>query len=245
MGKRFCSLLSGGKDSNYALYRTLKEGLEPSCILVVSPSRADSWMFHTPYTDLAALQVKSMGLEDFLVRESVSGVKEREVDELEHIIAREWERRGFDTLVVGALASRYQYERVKRIADRLGLEIFAPGWGVNPEEYLLNIIEEGIKFIIIKISVMGLPYELLGKPITIDEAKHIITLSRRYGFHPAFEGGEAETLVYDAPHYREKICLQARRTVEEPYVYSLIIEKALLKPKTTRECIIVDNERYP
>lgn len=243
--KRFCSLLSGGKDSNYALYTALKSGMKPSCILVVTPARNDSWMFHTPYTSLAELQVESMGLREYLVRLTVSGRKEEEVDELEDALVSLWEERGFDTIVVGALASRYQYTRIKRIADRIGAQIFAPAWQADPEEYMRRLVGEGLKFILIRISVMGLPQSLLGRPIGPGEVEEIIRLSRKYGFHPAFEGGEAETLVYDAPHYSRKLCIEAERIREAPYTYTLNIKNVRLAGKDEGECIKVDGESYP
>jgi len=46
------SLFSGGKDSSWALYRALEEGLDVSRLLTVHPA-GDSYMYHTPATELA------------------------------------------------------------------------------------------------------------------------------------------------------------------------------------------------
>ena len=43
------SLFSGGKDSSWALYRALEEGLDVSRLLTVHPA-GDSYMYHTPAT---------------------------------------------------------------------------------------------------------------------------------------------------------------------------------------------------
>ena len=242
--RRFCSLLSGGKDSNYALYKALQEGWEPSCVLVVESDREDSWMFHTPHVRLALLQLEAMGLRGKAILEKVSGVKEREVSELEEILSRLHKERGFDVIVAGALASRYQYERVKRIASRLGVDVYAPAWQDDPWEYMKELVREGFRFIIIRIAVMGLPPRLLGVPVHL-VLEEILVRSRRYGFHPAFEGGEAETLVYDAPHYRLKICLQGRRVSAGMFEHNLVIDDVGLKGKDEAECIRVNGEAYP
>ncbi|MCE4628142.1 MAG: diphthine--ammonia ligase [Desulfurococcales archaeon] len=239
---RFCALLSGGKDSNYALYRALREGYEPACILVVRSERPDSWMFHTPHVDLALLQAEAMGLREKVVSARVSGVKEREVEELYYALRRAHEEIGFDVIVVGALASRYQYERIKRIADSLGVSVFAPAWQADPEEYMRRIVSEGIRFIIIKISVMGLPPRLLGVPIVGERLEEVLSLARKYGFHPAFEGGEAETLVYDAPHYRARLCLEAERRTIAMYEHALSIRRAWLSRDKNEKCIVVNGE---
>ena len=237
---RFCALLSGGKDSNYALYRALREGYEPACILVVRSDRPDSWMFHTPHVDLALLQAEAMGLRDKVVSVRVSGVKEREVEELYRAMRKSHDRIGFDVIVVGALASRYQYERIKRIADSLGVEVFAPAWLMDPVEYMRRIVSEGIRFIIVKISVMGLPKRLLGVPIVGERLNEVLSLAEKYGFHPAFEGGEAETLVYDAPHYKARLCIEGERREVAMYEYALSIRRAWLSVDKSTKCIKVD-----
>jgi len=237
----FCALLSGGKDSNYALYRALREGWKARCVLVVRSAREDSWMFHTPLVSLAKLQVEAMGLESALVEASVSGVKEQEVEELANAIEKAWRDRKFNMLVVGALASRYQYERISRIAGRLGLHVYAPAWRYDPYDYMRMIVSEGLRFVISKISVMGLPSRLLGMPVEDTVLEEVLSRAERYGFHPAFEGGEAETLVYDAPHYRKRLCLKAKRKALSMYEHVLDVEEAWLGDKKSR-CIWVDGE---
>ncbi|MCE4612554.1 MAG: diphthine--ammonia ligase [Desulfurococcales archaeon] len=242
---RFCALLSGGKDSNYALYRALMEGMEPSCILVVFPRRDDSWMFHTVNVSIAPLQAKAMGLGDKVVTVKVSGRKEEEVKELEAALARAKEERGFDTIVVGAIASRYQYQRIKGIADRLGVEVYAPLWGANQEEYLRSLVREGFVFIITRISTAGLPSNYLGKPVTKEVVEEIIERARRYSLNPSLEGGEGETAVIDAPHYKQKVCIKALKESITEFEHNLVIEEAWLAPKETKldKCITVRKTR--
>ena len=239
---RFCALLSGGKDSNYALYRALVEGMDPSCILVVFPRRNDSWMFHTINVSIAPLQAEAMGLGDRVVTVDVSGRKEEEIGELEEALARAKEARGFDVIVAGAIASRYQYQRIKRIADRLGVRVYAPLWGIDQEEYLRRLVREGFIFMITRISTAGLPSSYLGKPVTKEMVEELIAIARRYSLNPSLEGGEGETVVIDAPHYRRKICVKARKEVLTEFEHNLVVEKAWLAPKETRldECIYVE-----
>ncbi len=228
---RVCSLLSGGKDSNYALYRALREGHEPVCILVARPRARDSWMFHVPNVELALLQAEAMGLRHIARMVEVSGVKEREVEELWRALERLHGEVGFEMITVGALASRYQYKRIERIARALGVEVYAPAWLMDQEEYLRRLVDEGIRFVITRISTMGLPHKLLGAPIGPVEVEVIIEAARRYGFNPAFEGGEAETLVVDAPHYRARLGLKATPRVLGDFEAELVIEDAWLEWK--------------
>ncbi len=233
-GRRLCGLVSGGKDSNYAFYTAIREGARPVCILAVEPERQDSWMFHVPHVRLVVYQARAMGLEDILIVRRVSGIKEREVEELARILEEVRGETGFEALSVGVLASRYQERRIRAIAERLGVEVWAPAWDADPEEYMRLLVREGFRFIITRISVMGLPPRLLGRVIGEEEVEEIIRLSRKYGFHAAFEGGEAETLVVDAPHYRSRLRVHGRPVRLGPYEWELAVDRVELEPKQSQ-----------
>lgn len=229
--KRFCALLSGGKDSNYALYRALEEGMEPACILIVYSERSDSWMFHTVAISMAVLQARAMGLGDLVVEARVSGVKEAEVEELGRALERAKRETGFNVITVGALASTYQRRRIERIASRVEAEIYAPAWRVDHEYYMRHLVSIGFKIAVTRISTMGLPLSMLGSVLTLSDVDEIVRRSRAYGFHPAFEGGEAETLVLDAPHYKQSLHVDAEPVVLSDYEGELRIIDARLTAK--------------
>ena len=230
MAPKFCSLLSGGKDSNYALYKALSMGWEPSCIVVVRPLRVDSWMFHTEALDAPVMQARAMGLEGIVKVIRVSGVKEREVYELGEGLKRIKRDVDFDVITVGALASEYQRRRIMRIASMLGVEVFAPAWGRDPESYMRGLVDEGFRFVIVRSSTWGLDWRHVGVPVEGEVLEDILSRARKYDFHPAFEGGEAETMVVHAPHYRMKLCFTATIRREGPHVYTLDISELNLAP---------------
>lgn len=239
---KVCGLLSGGKDSNYAFYMALVEGAEVSCIASVMPTREDSWMFHRPLVELTRLQAEAMGFGDRYHSIGVSGVKEAEVVELREGLRKLKNMYNFDTITVGGIASRYQYERFRAIAEDLGVKIYDPQWGMNPEDYMRELVRKGIVFVISQITTEGLDMSMLGVPVQeLPQVEEIIRLSRRYGFHPAFEGGEAETFVVMAPHFMKGICLRAYRKKIAEYQYVLEVSSAELCDDVT---ISVDSEVY-
>lgn len=67
------------------------------------------------------------------------------------------------------------------------------------------LVKEGFKFIITSASAYGFPFDLVGKEITTEDVEKIIERARRYGFNPAFEGGEAETFVTYAPLFKTQL----------------------------------------
>ncbi|MEM4041007.1 MAG: diphthine--ammonia ligase, partial [Ignisphaera sp.] len=181
---RICALLSGGKDSNYALYRALQEGLDIECIIVVKSARNDSWLFHTVYPELAVLQAEAMGLRDRVYIVEVSGEKDKEFIEFKEALSKLKSTVNFDGLLCGAIASQYQLSRFKKVSEALGLELYAPLWGIDQVEYMRKLVEEGFVFIISKISTMGLPRAFLGVPVDKSIVEKIIVLAQKYGFNP-------------------------------------------------------------
>ncbi|ESQ24860.1 MAG: putative ATPases of PP-loop superfamily [uncultured Acidilobus sp. JCHS] len=241
--RAFCSLLSGGKDSTYALHKALDEGLAPSCIGIVVPGRPDSWMFHRPFVEFVPLQLNAMGLSGLSYEIRVSGEKEKEVEELKESLARAKEVRAFDTLVIGGIASRYQLTRFGMVAEELGLRVYDPQWGMDPEAYMYELLRYGIIYVITQITTAGLPHRLLGVPVNSEGlVREIVELARKHGFHPAFEGGEAETFVIKAPRYSGGICLEARRVRVSEFEYKLEPISATLcdRPRVTIDGVMYE-----
>ena len=226
--KRACVFFSGGKDSTYALHRAYDEGYEISCIASVKPRREDSYMFHYPLVELTKLQVEAMGFNDRHKIIEVSGEKEKEILELYNSIRVIKDDIEFDTLVIGGISSRYQQKRFKVIAEKLEAHLFNPQWNMDQERYLYHLLEYGIVFIISQITSYGLPEFLLGIPVDRSLVKKIVEYSKRYGFNPSFEGGEAETFVLKAPLYKHDICLRGNVVKIKEFEYHFGVVEAYL-----------------
>jgi len=202
MEKIYASLISGGKDSVYATYLAIKSGINVVYGINVIPKRDDSYMFHYPNAHLAPVITEAIGLKPVILE--VSGEKEREVTELRDFL-RDLHVHG---IIAGALASRYQKERLERICKELNIELYAPLWGRDPIEHLKDIISAGFKVIIVGVYGLGLE-GLLGVEINENVIERLVYISRRYGIHAAGEGGEFETLVTDGPIFRRRIIIES------------------------------------
>ena len=195
------ALYTGGKDSHFAIIEALRSGHIVKCLITAEPARADSYMFHAVNARWALLHGEAMGIPHYLA--GVSGVKEREVEELGEVLARYKRECGAEGVLTGAVASRYQKERVDRLAERLGLVHVAPLWGRDQVELLLAEAS-ALEFIIVAVMAMGLDERWLGARISRLEAQKLLELSRKYGFSPVGEGGEFETYVIASPLFRGK-----------------------------------------
>ncbi len=221
------SLYSGGKDSCFALHWAILHGVDVKCLITVRPSREDSWLFHYPTTHLVGLHSKVLGipLETFYS----SGLKYKEEEELHSVLGNVIEKYKINSIVTGALLSDYQRMIINNVAEELGLRVLSPLWRIPQDKYMRLLVEIGFKFIITTIACMGIPPTLLGRELSRRDVELIIERAKKYGFNPAFEGGEAETFVLDAPLFEKSIFLKGRPVKIEEYCWRLEVIDAGIK----------------
>ncbi len=196
---RVVALCSGGKDSSFALWLAMREGHEVAQVVAMIPRREDSWMFHYPDIKLIDLFAECAGLP--LTKAETSGERERELADLKRVLE------GLDAegVVSGAIASKYQKSRIDGICDELGLKSITPLWGKDPVELLREMLEAGFKIIVTSAAAQGFDSSWLGRELDEKALGDLVELNKKYGVNPAGEGGEFETLVLDAPYFKNKI----------------------------------------
>lgn len=200
---RLCSLLSGGKDSVYALHLMQRMNYEVACCATVFSENKDSYMFHTPALGFARLQAQAMGLP--LLEQSSAGEKEEELADLRSVLKRAVEEHSVDGVVSGALFSNYQRERIERVCEELGLQVFAPLWHLDQEMEVREVLDAGFSFVLSKVAAEGLDGSWVGREITHGDVDR---LSGMLGLNVAGEGGEYESLVLDGPNFSSRIVLE-------------------------------------
>lgn len=198
-------LFSGGKDSTYTVYAALKKGYEVKCLITLRSENRASYMFHTAAIDVTKLQAEALGLP--IMYFPTKGEKEKELKDLENALKEAKKKYGLNGIGVGALASEYQRERVQKICDNLGLEMFAPLWKRNQEEYLKELVSEGFDVRFVGVGAYGLDEEWLGRKLDQKAVSGLVSLHKKYGIHIGGEGGEYETLVLDCPKFMKKISI--------------------------------------
>lgn len=197
---KLAALVSGGKDSSFAIYRALKEGHIVTDLVTIVPANEDSYMFHSANIHLTGLISEACGIP--LTSVASSGEKEKELDDLKEALSRVT----VDGVAVGAIASEYQASRVQQICDELGLSMYAPLWHNDPESLLREMT--GLMDIrIVKVAAGGMDGSWLGRRFDEKLISDLLALNRKYRVHIAGEGGEYETLVLDAPYYKKRINL--------------------------------------
>ena len=209
-------LFSGGKDSSWALYRALENGLSVSRLVTVHPS-ADSYMYHVPATRLAALAAESIEIAlteidsgdlnaDSPEAAADAGTQgDRELRPLEAALRGMNADEPLQGVIAGAIESEFQTSRIETMCDRLGLDLFAPLWRENPRELADAMLAAGFEITVIQVGAHGLDQSWLGRTLDREAFDELEALNEEYGVHLMGEGGEFETLVTDGPHMSRPI----------------------------------------
>ncbi|TMW60109.1 hypothetical protein Poli38472_000151 [Pythium oligandrum] len=226
------ALVSGGKDSCYAMMECVRHGhelvslahLHPPLHLAPEEAEIDSFMYQSVGHNVVRLIAESMELP--LVTETITGTAIKtdidyatttEGDEVEDLyrllqkVATQFP--DVQGVCSGAIFSSYQRNRVENVCARLGLTSLGYLWRRDQEELLDEMIESGIEAILVKVAAIGLqPRRHLGRTIG-DLQMDLLGLQEKYQLNVCGEGGEYETLTLDCPLFKKRIVVDSSRTV--------------------------------
>jgi diphthine-ammonia ligase len=198
---RVAVLFSGGKDSTFALKVALDQGWDVKYLVSIVPERDDSWMFHRPCMELTELQAEAIGITHVL--KSTSGEKEKELEDLMDALKRI--KPEIDAVVSGAIASRYQKDRVDMVCKEIGLRSIAPLWGKDQYKLVKQQIDADFDTIFVGVSAEGLGKNMLGAMLDSRTLEMLKEAHEKHGINIAGEGGEYETFVIDGPIFKKRV----------------------------------------
>lgn len=204
---RVVALLSGGKDSVAAIEVAQNRGWDVVGALCLRPISDDAWMFHTPFLDVVGGVAECLGIP--LMEARVRDGEEVEVVDLEAALAAAKTKFSVEGVISGALASEYQRTRIDAVGHRLGLKTFAPLWHKEPRSYVRSLLSGGYDVRFTRTAADGVPNAWCGQPLDLPKVEAMEKSTARP--HVAGEGGEYETLVLDAPHYRKRLVIDKAR----------------------------------
>ena len=194
-------LFSGGKDSTFTVYKALKEGHKVRYLISLICDNPASYMFHYPNINLTKIQSECMGIP--IVTKKTKGQKEKELEDIKSVLSRI--RDEIEGVGAGALASRYQFDRVSNICKEMNLRTYTPCWMQDQEEHIKELLDAGFEVIITGVAARGLGKEWLGRKLDWNSFKELKKLKEKYNIHIGGEGGEYESLVLDCPLFKKRI----------------------------------------
>jgi len=188
-------LFSGGKDSSYALFKTMQKN-KVVCLISVISENEESYMFHTPI-DKVGEQARKIRLP--LVKVKTKGEKEKELNDLKKAIKIAIEKYKIEGVITGAVESVYQASRVQKICNELDVYCFNPLWKMDQVELLKEIVKKDFKVKIVKVAADGLDEKWINRILDNKAINELIKLRDKYGISVSGEGGEMETEVIYFP----------------------------------------------
>lgn len=217
---KFVALISGGKDSFYNILHCVANGHELAALANLHPKDAgvdelDSFMFQTVGHDVIDFYSECLGgipLFRHAIKGSSSNVQLEyspteadEIEDLYELLKKVKESiPEVEAVSCGAILSHYQRTRVENVCDRLGLTSLAYLWQRNQEELMREMCALGLEARLIKVAAVGLKEKHLGL-LLLEALPTLLKLKAMYDVHVCGEGGEFESLVFNAPNFVKKL----------------------------------------
>ena len=210
--------ISGGKDSIYALYMALKEGLNVNYLLFIENGskahRMNKWL----------LELVSRALEIPLVTAN------KEINDVRRTL-RNLEA---NVLVSGVMTTPEHVEWYREICEPIGVKHYAPLWKMDPLAALAYMKEMGFQILIIEVNTsMGCRRNWLGEKLDGAVFEELKELEYKQKINPIGEFGEYHTFVLDCPIYKNKISIIDSEKIWENAKGYILIKDARLQPKTS------------
>ena len=133
-------------------------------------------MFHYPNVRWTELQAKALRLPYTIIR--TSGKKEKELKDLEKGLKGLKRTKKIEAIISGAIASKYQKDRIERISKRLGIKSIVPLWNEDQVEVVKKEITS-FEIIITACHAMGFNKEWLGRKMNQRTLNELIYLNEK------------------------------------------------------------------
>ncbi len=196
---------SGGKDSCFAYYKAVKEGLEVISLLTFMHSEEFS-NFHGIPVDLLFAQADALGLP-LVKRVTKPNMYEQQFKET----LLEFKAKGVEGLVTGDIYEVAMHEKgwLERVCKEVGLIPIRPLWQGDTKEIFNDYITAGFKSTVVRTNLSVLSEEWLGRELDKQFFNDILKLRN---VDPCGEGGEYHTIVTDGPNFKSYIKLVETQT---------------------------------
>lgn len=191
---------SGGKDSCFAYYKAVKDGLDVVSLLTFMHSEEVS-SFHGINAALLDAQANAIGLP--LVKR-VTTLKMYEQQFKEALL--QFKGKGVEGLVTGDIFEVAMHEAhwLERVCKEVGLTPIRPLWQGDTKQIFQDYIAAGFKATVVRTKLNVLCEEWIGRELNQQFFNDILKFPK---VDPCGEGGEYHTIVTDGPNFKNSIKL--------------------------------------
>ena len=210
------AFLSGGKDSVYALYQALHNGITVDYLLFVKNGskahRLNSWLL-----DLVS---ETLGVPAVTTEKEIPAIRKT----LQELKA--------NAIISGVMITPEHMDWYQQICEPIDVEHYAPLWGKKPISALCEIEELGFHTRIIEVDTsMGSCKSWIGKELDMQIIHEMDELEKEQKINPSGELGAYHTFVLDCPLYQKKINILDSNIFWENSKGYFVIEHADLRSK--------------
>lgn len=199
---------SGGKDSCFACWKAMSQGLKVSYLLNFINEDSTKALSHGLAPELIALQAQAMGLP--IIQQRVTW----ETYEAGFKTAlKELRSRGIAGLITGDIYLQEHKDWIDRVCTEVDVEAVLPLWHINTSQLLTDFIKAGFKAIVVSVKAELFGKEWIGRQLDDDLAAGLRQLAEKSGIDPCGEGGEFHTFVYDGPLFKKSLRIKNSTTV--------------------------------
>jgi uncharacterized protein (TIGR00290 family) len=200
------ALFSGGKDSLYALYLAEKQGFKVDYLITLLPTFSRP----SPHAEninalklLASNMEKHLTIVDFRIENAlIEALKTLQVD----------------TLIAGDINVEAHLLGLKKVCEKVGLDLFEPVYGRDTFELFNEIFSLGFSALITGVDLNHLGEEWLG--FVINQKTGSDFLSKIGDVDPLGENGEFHTLVLECPLFKKSFSvLNSKKSVKGNIAY--------------------------
>ena len=218
-------MYSGGKDSTFAMYVAEQMGHDIPYLVTVRPEDSASWIFHTPNLSVVPKMAEAMGKE--LVTIASDGTEEGDLKAMKDVLSG----LDIDGIVVGALWSDYQWDRMNMVCGDLDLVVLTPLWRKDQDLIYDEMVSAGVKAVIAGVFAEGLDGNWLGRELNSDTKEDLCKLRDRYGISIMGEGGEYESMTVDSQMHLKSLEITGSEKVMERTSGTLRVTDVALREK--------------
>lgn len=191
---------SGGKDSCFAYWKAVSQGLKVSHLLNFVNKDSTRAMSHGLDHKLIALQAQAIKLPIIQQKVTWATYEAGFKDAL-----AELKLKGVTGLVTGDIHLQDHKDWIDRVCGEVGMEAVLPLWQMDTSQLLTDFIDAGFKAIVVSIKTKIFGKEWLGRQVDSKLAAEFYQLAKRLNIDPCGEAGEFHTFVYDGPPFSKPI----------------------------------------
>jgi diphthine-ammonia ligase len=206
---------SGGKDSCFAVYKAMQQGVQPKVLLNVLNEEGQISRSHGIPASILEAQASAMGLPIHLIASSWQEYEQHFTNALS-TLKKDYQ---LTQAIFGDIDLQAHRDWEEKVCTTAGLTAVLPIWQQDRKTLVLEMLNWGMQTIIVSCNeVMGPSF--LGRTLTTEMIGKLEAL----GVDPCGENGEFHTLVTDCPLFQQPLKISASNPVQhQSYWFSTLV----------------------